>query len=404
MPYLDFFSRSHFLWPLLGVAIIVDSGAATAESINHCRTSPQRVDALDFPSRHAWNLFMVLNHPSADKTIARGSPDCAKPFGAPGTTSVWETWRLARTEVFLRDGSEPPQWTDLSLPTGTGGVGQTPEETFHVARNEPRVAGDSARPSIQIDTGPNQGVFTDSGGIGETHMNKVTYEFIKQNCLWSSDGLRRYAKAFVDGKKPLLVFPADSIEVKAVWLEFTPQAIGEGKPRRYYTAREGDKLYGLTTLHVLTKDVPNWFWATFHHKDAPANPFELFDTHGQPAQLKGTVWENYVLGGTQTDFVTSTGKASILSDHYIEFGFQKSSCITCHATAHGSPDGTVGPTQPMALALLRDKTGDDERGPPFPSWYLKDGKPFFMQTDFVYSIPFRARREMAAPPSRCLWQ
>ncbi|MBR1032809.1 hypothetical protein [Bradyrhizobium liaoningense] len=403
MPHSDFLSRTHFLWPLLGVAIIVDSGIATAESINHCRTMPQRVDALDFPSRHAWNLFMVLNHPAADKTIARGSPDCAKQFGTPGTTSVWETWRLARTEVFLRDGSEPPQWSDLSLPAGTGGVGQTPEETFHVATNEPKVAGDSARPSIQIDTGPNQGVFTDRGGIGETHMNKVTYEFIKQNCLWSSDGLRRYAKAFVDGKKPPLMFPADSIEVKAVWLEFTPQAIQEGKPRRYYTAREGDKLYGLTTLHVLTKDVPNWFWATFHHKDAPANPFELFDAHGQPVQLKGTVWENYVLGGTQTDFVTSTGKASILSDHYIEFGFQKSSCITCHATAHGSPDGTVGPTQPMALALLRDKTGDDERGPPFPSWYLKDGKPFFMQTDFVYSIPFRARREIAAPPNRCLW-
>jgi hypothetical protein len=237
-------------------------------------------------------------------------------------------------------------------------------------------------------------VFVDHGGIGETHMNKSTYEFIKQNCLWSSDGLKRYAKAFIDGKKPALSFPADSTEVKAVWLEFTPQAIKEGKPARSYTAREGDKQYGLTTLHVLTKDVPNWFWATFHHKDAPANAFELFDSYGQPAEVKGTVWENYVLGGTQTDFVNSTGKASILS----------SSCITCHATAHGSPDGTIGPTQPMAVELLRDKTGDDERGPPFPSWYLKDGKPFFMQTDFLYSIPFRARREAAAPPDRCLWQ
>src|SRR5262245_2043349 len=170
MSYSNSWGRTNLLWSLLGVAIIVGSGIARAESINHCRAMQQRVDALDFPSRHAWNLFMVLNHPAADKTIARGSPDCTKPFGAPGTTSVWETWRLARTEVFLRDGSEPPQWSDLSLPTGTGGVGQTPEETFHVARNEPQVAGDSARPSIQIDTGPNQGVFTDRGGIGETHI------------------------------------------------------------------------------------------------------------------------------------------------------------------------------------------------------------------------------------------
>jgi hypothetical protein len=234
--------RMHFAWALIGLCVILDPGAAKPEAINHCKTTPQRVDALDFPSRHAWNMFMILNHPAADKTVARGSPDCTKPFGAPGTTSVWETWRLARTEVFLRDGSEPPQWSDLSLPTGTGGIGQTPEDqnSFHVVRNEPSVAGDRSRPSILIDTGPNQGVFVDHGGIGETHMNKSTYEFIKQNCLWSSDGLKRYAKAFIDGKKPALSFPADSTEVKAVWLEFTPQAIKEGKPARYYTAREGD--------------------------------------------------------------------------------------------------------------------------------------------------------------------
>jgi hypothetical protein len=36
-----------------------------------------------------------------------------------------------------------------------------------------------------------------------------------------------------------------------------------------------------------------------------------------------------------------------------------------------------------------------------PNWFQKDGKPFYLQTDFVWSIPFRGRSEAAAPPSRC---
>ncbi|RWE95147.1 MULTISPECIES: hypothetical protein [Mesorhizobium] len=33
--------------------------------------------------------------------------------------------------------------------------------------------------------------------------------------------------------------------------------------------------------------------------------------------------------------------------------------------------------------------------------FEKDSKPFYVQTDFLWSIPFRAKPETAAPPARC---
>ena len=164
-------------------------------------------------------------------------------------------------------------------------------------------------------------------------MNRSTYEFIKDNCLWSYDGLLRYEAAAFAGQKPSIKFPVDSIEVKAAWIKLTD----ENDRDRYYVAQHEGKYYGLTSFHILTKDVPKWFWATFHHKDAPDNEFELDDTYGPPPQVAGTVWENYVLGGTQVDFVDEIGKAVILSDYHIEFGFQRSSCITCHSQASSKP-------------------------------------------------------------------
>jgi hypothetical protein len=382
----------HLAW---GAAVLVLLGIgiqrlhSETKITDYCKRRIVRDDALDNPSRHAWNLFVNLMHPAKDIKLARGEPDCSKPIGAPGTTSVWETWRLARTEVFLEDGSEPPAWEDTRLKTAE--FGSTPIEERSVAHQVVPQA------QILFDPEKNQSVFVNRGGIGETHMNKATYEFIKANCLYSSDGLKRYAKAYLEGQKPELRFPVESIEVKAVWLEFSEDAVKSGTHKKYYNIVSGGKTYGLTSFHVLTKDVPNWFWATFHHVNAPKNQFEKIDTYGRPNELDGTVWANYVLGGTQTDFTNSIGSASILSDHYIEFGFQRSSCITCHAMAHGTPDGVNGQDfdDPNGAIQTLDV------GLPNEKKFSRDGKRFYMQTDFLWSIPFRARAEKQPPAKQC---
>jgi hypothetical protein len=245
-----------------------------------------------------------------------------------------------------------------------------------------------------FDPFPDNGVFDLSGGIGETHVNRATYDFIRDRCLFSVDGLKRYTKAFIEGKLPTVQFPTDSVEVKAVWLRFADvggdKEIDKKNKSRYYVAKDDSgKEYGLTSFHILTKDTPNWFWANFHHIDNPKTPYEMPDTYGRPRELDGTIWGNYVLGGTQTDFVSPIGEKIALADWFIEYKFPPSSCMTCHSQANGSPDGSIGPTQIIAV------------GAPDPSAFMKDGKQFYMPTDFVWSIPFRARPETKAPPSRC---
>jgi hypothetical protein len=397
---------------------------------DYCRTIPLRTDAADRPSKHAWELFIYLNHPAVDKKTARGVPDCTKPFGTPGTTSVWETWRNAGSEVYKQDGSEPPLWDDTSLPD------EQPGRT-------PKISKATPTSDISLFFSPGDGVFHNEGGFGETRLNRATYEFIRNQCLFSVEGQQRYAKAVEMGKKPPIQFTPDSIEVKAAWIDFAdPQGDGSVPPipidkqKTYYTAIFEKKSFGLVALHILTKDVSNWFWATFHHQDAPADDARTPDAYGPPVELRGTVWENYRLGGIQTDFTLPTGEPTLLSDHYVEFNFLKTSCITCHATAaisseiatssSGRKSTELPKAQQLAvcsimpdagatgLKFCKKLLGDSafqagtnnlliKRGVPDPSWFQRNGKPFYIQTDFVWSIPFRSKSEVAAPPPRCVW-
>ena len=249
-----------------------------------------------------------------------------------------------------------------------------------------------------------EGIFHGSGGFGETRMNRSTYEFIKDNCLWSAQGLQRYRDAMLDGIKPPIRFPVDSIEVKVAWLKFTDSQIRDGMHNRYYTAEHEAHIYGLTSFHILTKDLPKWFWATFHHREAPENQFELPDNYGPPAQVAGTVWENYVLGGTQTDFVDEIGRKIILSDYYIEHDFLRSSCISCHSQA--SSNVTRNERDQITLQSINGPKSDRTLiGTPKPGLYLDPDTDTmkFIPTDFVWSIPIRAHRETATPPERCIW-
>lgn len=430
------------LWLIVtAIAFPTNTGLAQ-EAANHCQVQPSRSDAIDWPSKHAWNLFVWLNHPAIDERVRRGVPDCRKPVGAPGTTAVWETWRNAATEVFLEH--EPPEWNDVSLPDERPGTVPKRRDTAK-GMGARALAPDLEPPMISFhqQTGavgpvpmfsPDDGVFSGNGGFGETRLNKATYEFIRNECVYNRQGTERYAQAIVDKKKEPISLPVDSIEVKAAWIDFEREKTPLERRATYYTANYQGKQYGLAALHILTKDIPNWFWASFHHVDAPENDWEIPDTFGRPKVLAGTVWENYVLGGAQIDFVTPTGKPTILSDHYVEFGFQKSSCITCHATATiattsaprrvGMPAGQsravclLDPNQPpfSEPAVCKRWAGEhlfkpgtdelvEERGAPLPEWWFKDGKEAYFQTDFLYSIPFRAGQveEKGTPPDRCRW-
>ena len=362
---------------LIGAAILL---CACAPSTSVAQVTLNREDAMNFPSRHAWNLFLTVNHPSKDPKLGRGLPDLSKSIGTPGTTVVWETWRLSASEVFLPKGAEPPPWDDLTLP-GSPVSGKVPEPPKEVLLKKLESGKRITPGGTGVFFDPEEGIFTGFGGFGESRMNKVTYEFVRSQKLYSIEGQAAFAKDVIDGKKPPLSFPVDAMEVKGAWIEFTAEDIQNGKDRRYYVAEFNGKKYGLTSLHIITKDIPNWFWSTFHHVESPTTGAETPDTFGRPAVLQGTVWQNYKLGGTQTDFVTSIGAKTLLSDPYIEKGFERSSCITCHSQARRDPTGPL--PRPFNSAF--------DAGAPNESWFVRDNKPFVAQMDFLFSLATRAR-------------
>jgi hypothetical protein len=347
--------------------------------------TPLRTDAMDLPSKHAWDIFVAISWPALDpvKTGKRGVPDTTKPFGAPGNATVWETWREATPEVFLPTGAKPPaDYNDMSLVTSCpSGKVPEPAASHQVASFIEEQAPGRIKPMFN----PVEGIApVGTFGFGETRVNKATYDFILMNELWNVPTQVKYAKAFIGRTKPALSFPPDSIAAKAAWIEMNDDQIKSGKDKTFYLVNFNGKEYGLASLHITTKDTPNWFWINFHHKDIPGSGYENGDPNAKPAIVKGTIWDNYVLGGTQTDFITTTGDPTLLSDSYIEADFRRSSCISCHvkASRYDKDGKNAG-------------TGDiPDIGSPNPSFYEDiAGNLKVLQFDFLYSLQVRAQKD-----------
>jgi hypothetical protein len=259
------------------------------------------------------------------------------------------------------------------------------------------------------------------GGSEETRRNKVAFDFIVGNNLFTRRGL----KAAFEAKKAIS-FPIDAIEVKANWVD-----AGTVDASHYHvnTASDGKK-YALVSMHVISKLVPNWTWATFEHQDNPGRcdvigckdnfgaVAQNVDPSSQPGKkyppcqkseaLKKMMsdaglelaFANYCLKGSQTDFVSATGIATLLGNSVTEDGFvNTSSCITCHSRASTDVNGDdpqgAGFLDPPVPSLCPTDSPCSPNGAPSPNWFWNSpGKPTqtikTLQTDFVWAIPLFA--------------
>lgn len=259
----------------------------------------------------------------------------------------------------------------------------------------------------------------------ESLRNRPAFDFIVGNGLTTRRGLAAYFGKPMD-------FPVDSIEVKAEWLP-----VSELKAWNGVTPDEASSLYYINTakiggetvpvalvaLHITTKLVPNWTWATFEHWKNPGRCDDegCRDTFGaaepavaanakpergyarcQPSEALrallrkagvADIWLNYCLKGTQTDFVTPTGEATLRGNSVAEtinagVPHGRSSCITCHAEAAFDRNGKTAKADPKI-------------GAPDPKWFIGSGSraaPQFRQADFVWAIPFCAKADDAISP------
>jgi hypothetical protein len=238
----------------------------------------------------------------------------------------------------------------------------------------------------------------------EVFVNPPESTFVTANGLITLSGQQKYASA----KGGVITFPWDAVEIKADWVPASsykstqtfscPDTTG-----KLYTEVINGTCYALVGLHISSKVLPDWLWATFEPNSSVTNPNrcdpKLYDTCFDPwgttstqpygkgqsvpqsPQLKQAMtaagvnkaFANYYLTGVQTVFV-SNGKAVPLGNSFVEFNAGvppgQASCITCHRYAYfdgkkppqGQPEDNFGGPPPgwpaVGYACNKGQTGN----------------------------------------------
>ena len=373
-----------------GLRPVMTGAAAAAFCAIACARAGDPNPAMSHPDSVAWRLFATVSRPVA----------------APGgKNALFETW-ASDVDTFNNN----PRWPDTA--SGTirktliNKLGKTgPKSTARLRwASEPDV--ECAPGKIAPCVGK------------ETLRNRPAFDFIVEHKLYTRQGL---AAAFGTAIK----FPTESIEVKAEWIPVAQlgawNGVAPAQAASLYhlnTARIGNKTVSvaLVALHVISKEVPNWTWATFEHWKNPGRCDEIgcHDEFGAvQAEVKPNmqsnkgysfcahtealkqifskaglpdVWLNYCLKGSQTNFVSSTGQATLLGNSVSEainaaVPSTHSSCMTCHAQAAADRNGN-------ASEVRLFETGD-----PQPGWFTGSGSPSapqYSQLGFVWAVPLCA--------------
>jgi len=339
---------------------------------------------------YAWRLFAALNWP-VDTRMRSANPSAA--FGA-NQPVVWETWQNP-ADVFLDDGREPSPWIS----------GEPQPPVAYERRFETGSLKDLANP-MHIVGGkmvPLLDPLAKAKRVTEIRMNKIAFDYIRARELYNEDG---QLQALAEGRR--VSFPPGSTDIKASW-----RPIPDAERARYHTlvvtlTDGSQRLYGLSALHIASKGLGHWFWATFEHvdnqtlvdhegwqlpsHDSFACGHEAPDCDAAPRGIgfESTVWNNYRLRGTLERFVDAQNRPLLLANSELEAGMQTtSSCITCHARA--SIGIVAGKPAHLPIFESTDSAFPTRRGfigMPHTEWFgrFDHSVPLFQQLDFVWSL------------------
>jgi hypothetical protein len=282
---------------------------------------------------------------------------------------VFETW-ASDADTFTTN----PQWPGPDAPkkfqTSVLGVKASPHSVIDVKCSPPQGAA--------VGNFPTSGTPTPCVAE-EVKRNRPQFDYIVKNNLNTQAGLQAaYAKSFK------VTMPTSAISVKGDWvpvqtlLQWIPQ-IGslDNLKKLYYTNVSDNVEYALVSLHVSSRQNPNWVWATYEHQMTPGRCDDIgcFDTFGAkiPAVLPNKkavntqygpcpkteklkammakanlspVWENYCQKATMVDYSAPDGTPYVLGNAVIERivgngTVAASSCIGCHVYASFGSNGQV---------------------------------------------------------------
>lgn len=227
----------------------------------------------------------------------------------------------------------------------------------------------------------------------EVFVDKTEADFVKSNELTTLRGQEKYGMAHAGA----VTFPSAAVEIKLDWIpqsSLTAPSFNCSDPANnslyteviQFQGEPKSECYALVGIHISSKKLPDWLWATFEPNSNVTNPnrcngnlystcFDPWGTtsdkpydHEHPATQSKALhsamaaaklnqsFNNYFLTGVQTQFV-SGGNPVLLGNSFVEFNAQvlpqQASCITCHRYAYfdgnkpaaNSPENNFGGPQ-----------------------------------------------------------
>jgi hypothetical protein len=376
--------------------LIISCGLIGGE-LNHAYAAPAKapakmaLDATGVPSTaaaaaYAWSLFTYAVSPSTGpggtRTFENWTEQCAFNVGCPtpaakaaaGKATLASGIKNVRQASGSRIHGKLPRALNAAL-NASAATNRTDTSVSCTKLTTP-----TAYPNVLPPQVVGQ-LFCE-----EVYSNPAETAFINANGLASLTGQAAYAAA--NGNK--ISLPWNAIELKVDWVTLSTLSTANCTSTTLYTeiiqfSGQSAQCFAMVGMHVSSKVLPNWLWATFEPANSPANPNrcnpalygQCFDPFGttsavpygmtnpapqSPAlasMMKSAklpaVFNNYFLTGVQTQFVDSSGTATQLGNSFVEYWAgvapAQASCITCHSYAilQTNPPteiGTGGPAGP----------------------------------------------------------
>lgn len=349
----------------------------------------------------AWQLFVAANCPTSngltwstwtEQTCLRNPAAC--------TGGKVSGHRLHASFLELRRRNRSALTSLTTLPACQPMTTKTPDVPADMFPFVPANLGANPRFCEEVFVDPNESSFVTAPS--------------PNSALSTLSGQVAYAASQQSG---VITFPTPAVEIKVDWLPadaikpaFDCQS---SPPSGVYTELIEGKCYALVGLHISSKLLPNWLWATFEPQNTSTNPNRcnpnLYNSCNDPwgsapststgapteqtADVKAlmaaaklpSAFSNYRLVAVQTDFVDTNKTPTQLGNSFVEFNagvdVHQASCITCHAYA------MLATSQPPAE---NPNFGGPFPGGPFigtpgPATALPDGQKWLSQ-DFSWML------------------
>ena len=234
----------------------------------------------------------------------------------------------------------------------------------------------------------------------EVRENGATEDYIAGTNLWNRFGQQQAA-----ADKDDVQFPRPAVEIKSDWIQlssigYSCSSLPPGFTDTIHVETIDGDCFALAGMHLISKLIDKWIWATFEPQNSITNPFRCQvlgcdDPFGsRPAKSQGAntqlsrklaalmdaanlapEWRNYRLDAVQTDFFAPKLLGnSIIEGENVGMDLKQASCISCHAVSSVKSDATDG------INLLAAMTNPPVGAPqPLPSndW---------IHRDFVWSL------------------